>query len=376
MHGASLAALFGALCAAIPAPVSEALVVQQAGNWNETYLASLPGGQSVADTGCTRAVGGRVWLEEWADRLKEHGMQPIVRENKERFLGLGGVVVESSRAWELPADIRGAHTCVTFQEIEGDMSGLTAKGDMRRWGAVLDLAEGKLDFTALGVEGYPVPSGEGHATINFLEFGKDPLNDPKFSRLRVHESLNATATVRAQLENPESALIQQKAVAENSSEIPWSAEVRDGKKGIISRAARRLLEVSVAQLERELASTRDHGRTFVWEFFAGRAELSSQASEGGHVAFMPSGLVYRVHLRGTASQREMLRLIDKFRPWLVTFAFPRRGGSRAQHMNVAKGRAQAVAEVYQSDEEFILFTVRALILQYQNGGLGLAENPP
>ena len=112
-------------------------------------VAQLPGGMSVADTGCTRAVAGVSWLEDWAAKLKPLGLQPVVTDQRETFKGLGGAQQTSDRAWEFPVGLQGAHTTITFQEIAGDMPGLTAKGDLKRWGADMRFSEGRLDLVGL-----------------------------------------------------------------------------------------------------------------------------------------------------------------------------------------------------------------------------------
>ena len=95
VHGASLAALFGLVCVAMPAePVDAAVMSTSPEGLHEGCLGlftNLRGGESVADTGCTRAVAGEAWLKEWAARLEEYGMRPVVTDNTEKFLGLGGV---------------------------------------------------------------------------------------------------------------------------------------------------------------------------------------------------------------------------------------------------------------------------------------------
>ena len=52
-------------------------------------------GLAVLDTGCTFSVGGRKWLDGFAEKLLEFGLQPLRREHREVFRGLGGAKRES-----------------------------------------------------------------------------------------------------------------------------------------------------------------------------------------------------------------------------------------------------------------------------------------
>ena len=74
-------------------------------------------------------------------------------------------------------------------------------------------------------------------------------------------------------------------------------------------------------------------------------------------------------------QKMVLELLDRHRPWMATFAFPCRGGSSAQALNIAPGRGQRVADTYQTDETFVVFSARGMRIKAKNNLLALAENP-
>ena len=145
--------------------------------------------------------------------------------------------------------------------------------------------------------------------------------------------------------------------------------------GVLKKGVRRTIEKNLDDVGESLRALRDTGQTFLREFYAGKGELTVQVCRGGHTAFQPTDILFGVDLKCDASQQQVLQLLDEFRPWLATVAFPCGGGSRAQQINIARGFGQSVADRYQEDVKLFEFAMRVLKVQAKNGLLGLAENP-
>ena len=293
--GANLAGLFGMACFDVDVSAGDDRRMHDA-------YASLPGGVSIADTGCTRAVAGRQWLQAWADRLKPFGLAPIITDSVEKFVGLGGDVKVSPRRWEFPVGIKGSHTTITFQEIDGDMPGLTA----------FDFNAGVVSLKDLGSVRIPLgPDGE-HVALDYLRFDDAGLHsDAELNRFRTDgaDSLpEVSDTVPFPLALPK------------PTDEDWNQLT--GARGVLKRGQRRKLLAGIAELDRDLLTLRDHGRSFVWEFFAGTARLSTIVCDGGHIGLPPVDIRLGVDIADTAVQKFFLEQLNRYRPDIATFAFP------------------------------------------------------
>ncbi len=85
-----------------------------------------------------------------------------------------------------------------------------------------------------------------------------------------------------------------------------------------------------------LADIRDDGQTFLWEFYAGEAELTRQASHHGHSAGEPMDIRRGYDLLDAAVQNRVLAMIDEWKPLLITLAFPCTPWSQLQKLNMSK----------------------------------------
>ena len=224
--------------------------------------------------GCTRAVAGVSWLEDWADKLKPLGLRPVVSDQRETFKGLGGAQQTSDRAWEFPVGLQGAHTTITFQEIAGDMPGLTAKGDLKRWGADMRFSEGRMDLVGLDRWNLPLADDNRLVKLNFLEFDK--------ARLLKDEFLDR---FRSDDDGKEKAYLCVEA---------WLPQL-GGKPGIMKRKEKRLINCGMGEISALLGSMTDHGSTFLVEFHLGRSVLTKVAVAGGHVVGEPVALKQKTH---------------------------------------------------------------------------------
>ena len=235
-------------------------------------------------------------------------MRPVVTDNTEKFLGLGGVENISKKKWEFPVGIKGAHSSITFQEIDGSMPGLTAREDLRRWGADYRFSDSQLDLAHLDRWGLGVGADGEHTVLNFMDFDEQTVaTDQLFEAYRSPTSAFLTTSVRTM---PPPTVMK-----------AWISQLGI-ERGVPKKNQRK--EISF------FGTMRDHGATFLWEFFAGHAQLTMEAADSGHIAFAPTDLRFGMDLSCPVHQKVVLELLDRHRPWMATFAFHCRGGSRAQ----------------------------------------------
>ena len=139
---------------------------------------------------------------------------------------------------------------------------------------------------------------------------------------------------------------------------------------------RRAVANSLQCLESALATLMDdHGGTFAWEIFAGAARLTLLTVHGGHVAGAPVDIRASIDLRDASTRAHFVVLVQKFKPWLITMAWPCTVWSILNRWNFGMGRVQDLPERQDRDEaDFLEFVEQIGAIQKQGKRLLVGEN--
>ena len=294
----------------------------------------MEGPVTLVDSGATVSIAGRSWLEDVEKELAKIGLQAIKEDARMNFKGLGGARRESHRRWILPVGIAGKHTTQAYFEIEGDMIGLTSREDLEAWRANLYLRPGEVraDFENLGIYDKKLQrTKNGHGVLNILEFDKAWVNnDPIFYKFRLNG-----AEMNVNLATVE---VMKADVAMKRDDWVQQA-ISSGRRGTISRSAGKQIAKLAKEYQTIFEILKDDGKTFAWELYAFEAKFTKTATFGGHRAGPPVDLRVGINLRDPAVQADILKMIDIFKPWIVTCAFPCTPYSSMQNLNRAVATA-------------------------------------
>lgn len=137
-----------------------------------------PPGLAILDSGCSRTMHGEAWSEAFENELKKIGISVKSRNKTQTFKGVGGQT-ESTVVKMFPFGIGGEeHGYIHSAETPGNTPMLISRPFMKELGTILNLGEGTVSFTKLGVYDLPiVRTKRGHPAVNLLYFNSDKLGE-------------------------------------------------------------------------------------------------------------------------------------------------------------------------------------------------------
>ena len=137
----------------------------------------LPG-LAILDSGCSRTMHGEGWSSAFEEELKKLGISVKARDKSQTFKGVGGQT-ESTVVKIFPFGIGGKnHGYIHSAETPGNTPMLISRPFMRELGTILNLGDGTVSFTKLGVFDLPiVRTKRGHPAVNLLHFNADKLDE-------------------------------------------------------------------------------------------------------------------------------------------------------------------------------------------------------
>lgn len=137
-----------------------------------------PPGLAILDSGCSRTMHGEAWSEAFENELKKIGISVKSRNKTQTFKGVGGQT-ESTVVKMFPFGIGGEeHGYIHSAETPGNTPMLISRPFMKELGTILNLGEGTVSFTKLGVYDLPiVRTKRGHPAVNLLYFNSDKLDE-------------------------------------------------------------------------------------------------------------------------------------------------------------------------------------------------------
>eukprot|EP00434_Breviolum_minutum_P038574 symbB.v1.2.034224.t1/scaffold4384.1/size41667/2 len=148
----------------------------------ETYALDSddPPGLAILDSGCSRTMHGEAWSEAFENELKKIGISVKSRNKTQTFKGVGGQT-ESTVVKMFPFGIGGEeHGYIHSAETPENTPMLISRPFMKELGTILNLGEGTVSFTKLGVYDLPiVRTKRGHPAVNLLYFNSNKLDDPE-----------------------------------------------------------------------------------------------------------------------------------------------------------------------------------------------------
>ena len=137
-----------------------------------------PPGLAIVDTACQQTVNGRAWRDQYEHELEIRGLRGIAQPKKQAFRGIGGrVISEEAITW--PVGIGGCPGELTSSQLPDNSPMLLSRALLEQLGAIVDVAEKKITFTALGVYDQPLTqTNSGHLAIDLLEFPRHSADRP------------------------------------------------------------------------------------------------------------------------------------------------------------------------------------------------------
>ena len=267
----------------------------------------------------TTAIAGREWLENIAEKLKHHHLQPIREDTYQSFTGLGGAKRESHRKWILPIGISGKHTTQAYYEIPGSMIGLTSREDLERWGCNLYLRSHEVhaDFETLNIYGksllrLPI----GHAVLDIMDYDeKHVLDDPIFQPF-VTGKKGFSALLAFEAVIPKDTFLSDRLARNNDEETTWVQEaIRSGTKGTYSKKVTTELDRLARTYRTMFDVIRDDGSTFMWELSSHGSQLTKVSTYGGHRAGTPS--LFQKVIKTGQLRHDLVKLTSHLKPWPV-----------------------------------------------------------
>ena len=218
---------------------------------------------------------------------------------------------------EIPLGINGMHTSATFHLLDGDGSqlpGLASLPDMRRWDGVLHTRNNTMELRQLNGS-VALSSNNGQMCMPIGDFDGSQWDDPKFARFRA-STAEATAEAppkRAFLATTHQGLAPDPIVADL---------ICQGKCGVMKRACKATLAEALTSFSAEVGKLVDHHQTFMVEVFCGEGNTTMRAVHGGHVVGQPLDIRYGIDLHEVVITAHLCEWVAKYKPWLVTIAFP------------------------------------------------------
>ena len=136
-----------------------------------------PPGLAILDSGCTKTMHGEVWAERFEAELGKRGLSHHAIPKKQTFKGVGGQT-QSRIAKIYPIGLAKVHGEMCSSEAPGALPLLLSRPFMEELGTVIDIGQGTVSFSELGVQNLPLLRTEkGHLAVNILDF--DPEQLPK-----------------------------------------------------------------------------------------------------------------------------------------------------------------------------------------------------
>ena len=144
----------------------------------ECHVENFLGGTlsyAIRDSGCTKSVCGRIWLQCYLDALNESDKSSVQeQESSSKFKFGDGVVQISSKKVIIPADINGTKVKIETDVIENSLPLLLSKSAMQKAATKIDFKNNKvtmfgkvqdLHFTTSGH--YCIPLDRKQKIINY-----------------------------------------------------------------------------------------------------------------------------------------------------------------------------------------------------------------
>lgn len=137
-----------------------------------------PPGLAILDSGCSRTMHGEAWSTAFENELKKIGIVVKSRNKTQTFKGVGGQT-ESTIVKMFPFGVGGEkHGYIDSAETPGNTPMLVSRPFMKELGTILNLGEGTVSFTKLGVYDLPiVRTKRGHPAVNLLYFNTNNLDE-------------------------------------------------------------------------------------------------------------------------------------------------------------------------------------------------------
>ena len=297
---------------------------------------------AVHDTGCTDSVMTTSWRADAQAELRKFGLEMVPAPlTNIKFRGLGGVIVDTVATWRVPVDIHEVHAEMIISEIPGEMPTLVSRAELERWGVNLYLADGKIDYASFGLFNLEARRAKtGHIAEDIFAFGPDVQEDPVFSDFRIQVPDATAWNAQAQGEARDHDEVTEIYVQNRADQEHMKDKMGAKKHGTIPGKVRKQGEKQVSELQRIMSALRDHGRTLVWDIFAGEGVTTEIAIQGGHQAGDKADIRYGVDLSKPEAQQAVLHMIRVYEPWLVTIYFPCARHSPLQNINEAHHRTK------------------------------------
>jgi len=115
-------------------------------------------------------------------------------------------------------------------------------------------------------------------------------------------------------------------------------------------------------------------RRLLGRFFSGEQQFSIEVTHGGHIIGQPVDLSSRIDLLNSQDYKKAMDNLRRWKPYLVTLAFPCTPWSVLQRLNFAMGNYKALWE-REAHMPFLNFVRDVCLAQAKEGRLALVENP-
>ena len=167
-------------------------------------------------------------------------------------------------------------------------------------------------------------------------------------------------------------------LATTSSDLQPKPLVADllhmGRRGVLKRG----IKVGIAEALQALTASVEHltdtGQTFMLEVFSGEGHFTIRAVQGGHTAGQPLDIRYSVDLKDLSAMIQLCEWIERYKPWVVSIAFPCTAYSR---LNIYLNAHLAPRFAKQRREAYVFLELArdVSVMQVSNGRLSIIENP-
>ena len=333
---------------------------------------------AIVDSGCSNSVAGLDWLKRVEGSVQRRGLFVRKVVTKEVFHGLGGAVRQATERWEIPCGIYQRPAVISFAAIPGSMPGLVSKAELEALGFVWDASRKKCDFKTLDVSEVSLPENDaGCMMLDITNYGPDTTKAELFIEFRENISyVVEKVTHDNEYTEPKITEAEQRRDLLQQAYTAAGDALRDGDAGrALPKPVRRQIVETVSELQSAYASFYDHGKTFVWELFAGKHLMTRVSVMGGHIAGQPLELELGVDLADPEVRAAIIRAVEIYKPWVVAGGFPCSPWSALQNLTIAAGFIDRVNEKRKQHFPFLTLMRDLLIIQKRGGRVGIAENP-
>ena len=137
---------------------------------DDIAIGSDPPALTILDSGCTKTMRGTAWAERFEAELSRLGLKFQSQKRKQLFKGVGGQI-QSNLVKIYPIGLAKVHGEMCSSEAPGPLPLLLSRPFMEELGAVIDINQGTVHFTAIGVRDLPLlNTSKSHLAVNLLDF--------------------------------------------------------------------------------------------------------------------------------------------------------------------------------------------------------------